>query len=75
MFISCVPSKATPLILRAFASLLAATAVPFDGRAFAALFTVSRKLAGGVSRRQVALIFDIGLSTLYRYYPASVSEK
>ncbi|EES2892803.1 helix-turn-helix domain-containing protein, partial [Escherichia coli] len=26
-------------------------------------------------RRQVALIFDIGLSTLYRYYPASVSEK
>ncbi|EFI4033749.1 hypothetical protein ACUW7S_002031 [Escherichia coli] len=43
MFISCVPSKATPLILRAFASLLAATAVPFDGRAFAALFTVSRK--------------------------------
>ncbi|EMX2478340.1 DNA-invertase, partial [Escherichia coli] len=22
-----------------------------------------------------ALIFDIGLSTLYRYYPASVSEK
>ncbi|EHQ3440411.1 DNA-invertase, partial [Escherichia coli] len=21
------------------------------------------------------LIFDIGLSTLYRYYPASVSEK
>ncbi|EOK8522991.1 TPA: helix-turn-helix domain-containing protein, partial [Escherichia coli] len=24
---------------------------------------------------QVALIFDIGLSTLYRYYPASVSEK
>ncbi|ELA6534838.1 DNA-invertase, partial [Escherichia coli] len=23
----------------------------------------------------VALIFDIGLSTLYRYYPASVSEK
>ncbi|EON7814388.1 hypothetical protein HI160_RS22115 [Escherichia coli] len=43
MFISCVPSKATPLILRAFASLLAATAVPFDGRAFAALFTVFRK--------------------------------
>ncbi|EPF3780860.1 hypothetical protein ACSR69_003861 [Escherichia coli] len=43
MFISCVPSKATPLILRAFASLLAATAVPFDGRAFVALFTVSRK--------------------------------
>ncbi|EOQ1564183.1 TPA: hypothetical protein ACGCQC_005198 [Escherichia coli] len=43
MFISCVPSKATPLILRVFASLLAATAVPFDGRAFAALFTVSRK--------------------------------
>ncbi|EEQ3145023.1 helix-turn-helix domain-containing protein, partial [Escherichia coli] len=26
-------------------------------------------------RRQVALIFDIGLSTLYRYFPASVSEK
>ncbi|EEY9301568.1 helix-turn-helix domain-containing protein, partial [Escherichia coli] len=24
---------------------------------------------------QVALIFDIGLSTLYRYFPASVSEK
>ncbi|WP_309476249.1 hypothetical protein [Escherichia coli] len=23
----------------------------------------------------MALIFDIGLSTLYRYYPASVSEK
>ncbi|EQB6660941.1 hypothetical protein ACYR0L_000777 [Escherichia coli] len=43
MFISCVPSKATPLILQAFASLLAATAVPFDGRASAALFTVSRK--------------------------------
>ncbi|WP_071997049.1 hypothetical protein [Escherichia coli] len=43
MFISCVPSNGTPLILRAFASLLAATAVPFDGRAFAALFTVSRK--------------------------------
>ncbi|MCF4066797.1 DNA-invertase, partial [Escherichia coli] len=21
------------------------------------------------------LIFDIGLSTLYRYYPASISEK
>ncbi|EGH1755260.1 recombinase family protein, partial [Escherichia coli] len=36
---------------------------------------VGRLLAGGVSRRQVALIFDIGLSTLYRYYPASVSEK
>ncbi|KEL31979.1 hypothetical protein AC76_5148, partial [Escherichia coli 5-172-05_S4_C1] len=27
----------------AFASLFAATAVPSDGRAFAALFTVSRK--------------------------------
>ncbi|EOB9935831.1 helix-turn-helix domain-containing protein, partial [Escherichia coli] len=36
---------------------------------------VGRLLAGGVSRRQVALIFDIGLSTLYRYFPASVSEK
>ncbi|WP_141069115.1 helix-turn-helix domain-containing protein, partial [Escherichia coli] len=36
---------------------------------------VGRLLAGGVSRRQVALIFDIGLSTLYRYYPASISEK
>ncbi|EOW3611430.1 hypothetical protein RBH48_16260 [Escherichia coli] len=43
MVISCVPSKATPLILQAFASLFAATAVPLDGRAFAALFTVSRK--------------------------------
>ncbi|EFF0151167.1 recombinase family protein [Escherichia coli] len=36
---------------------------------------VGRLLTGGVSRRQVALIFDIGLSTLYRYYPANVSEK
>nr|WP_097334462.1 hypothetical protein [Escherichia coli] len=43
MFISCVPSKGTPLIVWAFASLFAATAVPFDGSAFAALFTVSRK--------------------------------
>ncbi|EFA6267797.1 hypothetical protein E3N34_23280 [Escherichia coli] len=43
MLISCVPSKGTPLIVWAFASLFAATAVPFDGRAFAALFTVSRK--------------------------------
>ncbi|EFH8543670.1 hypothetical protein GCY80_24555 [Escherichia coli] len=43
MVISCVPSKGTPLIVWAFASLFAATAVPFDGRAFAALFTVSRK--------------------------------
>ncbi|PBT01899.1 hypothetical protein A9811_23470 [Escherichia coli] len=40
---SFVPSNATPLILRAADSLFAATAVPFDGRAFAALFTVSRK--------------------------------
>ncbi|TXR45207.1 hypothetical protein FV438_05310 [Escherichia coli] len=43
MLISCVPSKGTPLIVWAFASLFAATAVPFDGRASAALFTVSRK--------------------------------
>ncbi|EOK1912940.1 hypothetical protein ACJV8T_004993 [Escherichia coli] len=43
MFISCVPSKGTTLIVWAFASLFAATAVPFDGSAFAALFTVSRK--------------------------------
>nr|WP_309476126.1 hypothetical protein [Escherichia coli] len=43
MFISFVPSKGTPLIVWAFASLFAATAVPFDGSAFAALFTVSRK--------------------------------
>ncbi|EQA2443718.1 hypothetical protein BTQ01_20125 [Escherichia coli] len=43
MFISCVPSNGTPLIFLGVASLFAATAVPFDGRAFAALFTVSRK--------------------------------
>ncbi|EPM9679950.1 hypothetical protein [Escherichia coli] len=43
MFISCVPSNGTPLIFFGVASLFAATAVPFDGRAFAALFTVSRK--------------------------------
>ncbi|KDV61397.1 hypothetical protein BU64_01070 [Escherichia coli O128:H2 str. 2011C-3317] len=43
MLMSCVPSKGTPLIVWAFASLFAATAVPFDGSAFAALFTVSRK--------------------------------
>ncbi|HGF2622325.1 TPA: hypothetical protein ACGAE5_001242 [Escherichia coli] len=40
---SCVPSNGTPLIFLGVASLFAATAVPFDGRAFAALFTVSRK--------------------------------
>nr|WP_249535730.1 hypothetical protein [Escherichia coli] len=40
---SCVPSNGTPLIFFGVASLFAATAVPFDGRAFAALFTVSRK--------------------------------
>ncbi|KDZ00312.1 hypothetical protein AC31_5649 [Escherichia coli 3-073-06_S3_C2] len=40
---SCVPSKGTPLIFLGVASLFAATAVPSDGRAFAALFTVSRK--------------------------------
>ncbi|EPT5502987.1 hypothetical protein [Escherichia coli] len=43
MFMSCVPSKGTPLIFLGVASLFAATAVPSDGRAFAALFTVSRK--------------------------------
>ncbi|HHI0693120.1 TPA: hypothetical protein ACP4RW_004676 [Escherichia coli] len=43
MFMSCLPSKGTPLIVWAFASLFAATAVPSNGRAFAALFTVSRK--------------------------------
>ncbi|WP_071536647.1 hypothetical protein [Escherichia coli] len=43
MFISCVPSNGTPLIFLGVASLFAATAAPFDGRAFAALFTVSRK--------------------------------
>ncbi|EED0609287.1 recombinase family protein [Escherichia coli] len=32
---------------------------------------VGRLLASGVSRKQIALIFDIGISTLYRYYPAS----
>ncbi|GDF50993.1 hypothetical protein HmCmsJML297_05102 [Escherichia coli] len=40
---SCVPSKGTPLIFLGVESLFAATAVPSDGRAFAALFTVSRK--------------------------------
>ncbi|EOY7532554.1 hypothetical protein ACQEGA_004056 [Escherichia coli] len=43
MSISRVPSKGTPLIFTGVASLFAATAVPPDGRAFAALFTVSRK--------------------------------
>ncbi|RCP09706.1 hypothetical protein A6587_25255 [Escherichia coli] len=43
MLISCVPSKGTPLIFLGVASLFAAAAVPSDGRAFAALFTVSRK--------------------------------
>ncbi|EFA6267793.1 hypothetical protein E3N34_23260 [Escherichia coli] len=43
MFISRVPSKGTPLIFLGVASLFAATAVPPDGRASAALFTVSRK--------------------------------
>ncbi|EPR9913284.1 hypothetical protein ACWU7P_005225 [Escherichia coli] len=43
MLISCVPSKGTPLIFLGVASLFAATAVPPDGRASAALFTVSRK--------------------------------
>ncbi|ENW9105801.1 hypothetical protein PHN03_RS01575 [Escherichia coli] len=40
---SFVPSKGTPLIFTGVASLFAATAVPPDGRASAALFTVSRK--------------------------------
>ncbi|EOR9621917.1 TPA: hypothetical protein ACM3GE_000723 [Escherichia coli] len=39
---SRVPSKGVPLIFLGVASLFAATAVPFDGRALAALFTVSR---------------------------------
>ncbi|EQC3033697.1 hypothetical protein ACY3W8_004594 [Escherichia coli] len=43
MFISCVPSKGTPLIFLGVASLFAATAVPLEGSALAALFTVSRK--------------------------------
>ncbi|OOO82135.1 hypothetical protein AJR17_008800 [Shigella boydii] len=43
MLISSVPSKGTPLIFLGVASLFAATAVPPDGRASAALFTVSRK--------------------------------
>ncbi|CAM6615532.1 TPA: recombinase family protein [Shigella sonnei] len=32
---------------------------------------IARLLANGESRKQIALIFDIGLSTLYRYFPAS----
>ncbi|EOP1630324.1 hypothetical protein QSF31_002346 [Escherichia coli] len=40
---SCVPSKGTPLIFLGVASLFAATAVPLEGSALAALFTVSRK--------------------------------
>ncbi|WP_148765207.1 hypothetical protein [Escherichia coli] len=43
MYISRVPSKGVPLIFLGVASLLAATAVPLEGSAFAALFTVSRK--------------------------------
>ena len=32
---------------------------------------IARLLANGESRKQIALIFDVGLSTLYRYFPAS----
>ncbi|BED52117.1 hypothetical protein VEE48_33510 [Escherichia coli] len=33
-----------------------------------------RLLAAGESRQRVALIFDIGLSTLYKKFPASVTK-
>lgn len=35
---------------------------------------VGRLLAAGESRQRVALIFDIGLSTLYKKFPASVTK-
>ncbi|WP_372450745.1 helix-turn-helix domain-containing protein [Salmonella bongori] len=34
----------------------------------------SRLLAEGETRQQVALIFDVGISTLYRKYPATLCD-
>ncbi|EBE4780775.1 hypothetical protein FHK17_15355 [Salmonella enterica] len=31
-------------------------------------------IGGGVPRRQVAVIYDVGLSTLYKKLPATMSE-
>lgn len=33
--------------------------------------TISKLLANGCSRRQLAIIYDIGESTIYKYFPAS----
>ncbi|EOM2482218.1 recombinase family protein, partial [Escherichia coli O157:H7] len=35
---------------------------------------VGRLLAAGESRQRVALIFDIGLSTLYKKFPSSATK-
>ncbi|EIS0684096.1 helix-turn-helix domain-containing protein, partial [Salmonella enterica] len=33
-----------------------------------------RLIGGGVPRQQVAIIYDVGLSTLYRKFPAGENE-
>ncbi|EAA5479387.1 helix-turn-helix domain-containing protein, partial [Salmonella enterica subsp. enterica] len=33
-----------------------------------------RLIGAGVPRQQVAIIYDVGLSTLYRKFPASITK-
>ncbi|EMY5163216.1 helix-turn-helix domain-containing protein [Escherichia coli] len=35
---------------------------------------MGRLIKGGMDRKQVAIIFDAGISTLYKKFPANVNE-
>ncbi|ELS1740767.1 baseplate J/gp47 family protein [Salmonella enterica] len=43
----------------------------FDRPTYKPLHNVLKLIGAGVSRQQVAIIYDVGLSTLYRKFPAS----